>query len=75
MKNNKCVYSKAFYSEKVLTAAISDYKRLAKIKMFEYDGCFICEFCKCAVDSQAVINEFNNYLIELLNSRGENASI
>lgn len=75
MKNNKRLYSKTFYAKKILFAAINDYKKIAKIKLFEDDEHYRCEFCMCEVDTQVVINEFNNYLIELINSKGESIDI
>ena len=75
MKNNKCKYSKAFYTQETLAVAINDYKKIAIIKLLEDKGHYICEFSECLVDSQVVINEFNNYLIELMNSKGENIYI
>lgn len=73
MKNNEQTYSKAFYSKIVLAAAIKDYKKIAKIKLSEDAEYFKCEFSKCAAATQLVIDEFGNYLIELMNSHGENA--
>ena len=75
MRSNEQVYTKAFYSKEVLNQAIDDYKKIAKIKLLEDGECYKCEFFRCAVDTQLVINEFNNYLIELLNSKGESTGI
>lgn len=75
MKNNEQLYTKAFYTKKVLIAAINDYKKIARIKLLEDDEHYRCEFYKCAVDTQVVMNEFNNYLIELMNSRGDSIAI
>lgn len=75
MRSNEQVYTKTFYPKEVLNQAIDDYKKIAKIKLLEDGEYFKCEFFRCAVDTQLVINEFNNYLIELLNSKGESTSI
>lgn len=75
MRNNEQVYIKTFYPKEVLNQAIGDYKKIAKIKLLEDDEYYKCEFLRCAVDTQLVINEFNNYLIELLNSKGESTGI
>ena len=75
MKSNERVYTKDFYSKVVLNQAIDDYKKIAKIKLLEDGEHYKCEFFRCAVDTQLVINEFNNYLIELLNSKGESTGI
>lgn len=75
MKSNEQYYSKSFYSKEVLNQAIIDYKKIAKIKLLEDGEHYKCEFRRCAVDAQLVINEFDNYLIELLNSKGESTGI
>lgn len=75
MKDNIQLYSKTFYSKKVLTKAISDYHRIATIKLSENGSHYMCEFRKCVVDEQTVMNEFNNYLIELLNSSGDSVDL
>lgn len=75
MRSNEQVYTKTFYPKEVLDQAIADYKKIAKIKLLEDGKYFNCAFSQCAVDTQLVINEFNNYLIELLNSNGESTSI
>lgn len=75
MRSNEQVYTKDFYSKEVLNQAIDDYKRIAKIKLLEDGGRYKCKFSRCAVDTQLVINEFNNYLIELLNSKGASTGI
>lgn len=75
MRSNEQAYTKTFYPKEVLDQAIADYKKIAKIKLLEDGEYFKCEFFQCAVDTQLVINEFNNYLIELLSSKGESTSI
>ena len=75
MKNNEQLYSKAFYTKKVIIDAVNDYKKIARIKLFEDDEHYRCEFCNCVVAIQVVINEFNNYLIELMNSKGDSIAI
>lgn len=75
MRSNEQVYTKIFYSQEVLNKAINDYKKIAKIKLFEDGEYYKCEFFQSAVDIQIVINEFNNYLIELLNAKGEGIEI
>lgn len=75
MKNNEQVYSKAFYSKEVILTAINDYKKIAKIKLFDCDEHYKCEFKKCVIGSEIVVNEFNNYLIELMNSKGESCDL
>ena len=75
MRSNEQVYTKIFYSQEALNKAINDYKKIAKIKLLEDGGYYKCEFFQSAVAIQIVINEFNNYLIELLNAKGEGIGI
>ena len=75
MKSNEQLYSKIFYPKEVLNLAINDYRKIAKIRLREEAEQYRCEFCRCAVDTRLVMNEFNNYLIELLNSKGERSGI
>ena len=67
---NMINYSKLIYSEQCILTAINDYKRLAEIKLSVNDNYYICEFKNCKIDSERIICEFNNYLIELLNLHG-----
>ena len=73
MKNDIQRFSKAFYSSESIKRAIKDYKRIATITCSEEERYYVCRFSNCVIDTQKVINEFNNYLIELMNSRGANA--
>lgn len=67
--NDTQKYSKEFYSMDTLKQAKKDYMRIARIVISEDKDYFYCEFTNCAVEAGRVINEFNNYLIELMNSR------
>lgn len=72
MKSKTLAYSKEFYSKSILDKAIIDYSKIARIVLNNNDSeHYSCEFSKCVVDIDKVINEFNNYLIELMNSKGE----
>ena len=71
MSSNLQRYIKSVYTEETLRTAILAYKRIAKIKLITDGEYFLCEFNDCVIDPSTVIHEFNNYLIELLNSQGE----
>lgn len=73
MKTETQSYSKAIYSRPAIVSAIQDYRKIARISLKENETHYVCEFTKCIVDAQRVMNEFNNYLIELLNTQGEDA--
>ena len=68
MKKSEKSYSKIIYSRDVLEQAAIAYKNIADIEIKEKGGDFVCLFNRCKAESQLVVNEFNNYLIELLNS-------
>ena len=71
MKSSDNRYSKEFYRADDVSAAIRDYKKLAKITISEENGYYICTFSDCLIDPKRIVLEFDNYLIELMNSRGE----
>ncbi len=66
-------YTKLFYTETALKNAIRDYASLGMISLHEEQGCFVCEFSSCAINTRRVMLEFNNYLIELMNQQGARA--
>ena len=70
MKTKVQRYTKLFYPEKVIHRAIIDYRRIADISFSEDDGYNMCTFSHCIVDPTRVMQEFGNYLIELINSGG-----
>ena len=70
MKSSIKHYSGKIYSKEAILSAIHDYKRLTTIKLTINDEYYTCEFTDCKYDSKRIIAEFDNYLIELLNSHG-----
>ena len=73
MKNNVQRYAKGFYSALDVSRAVKDYKRIATITLYEEKDYYVCKFSNCITDPRRVVLEFNNYLIELMNSRGAKA--
>ena len=71
MKNNKQRFSKAVYSSDAINSAIKDYVKIASITYSEVDEYYVCTFSKCITDTDRVIKEFGNYLVELMNSQGD----
>lgn len=71
MRNDTQVYPRAIYNRKVIEAAIEGYRHIATIELIENQTHFICRFSKCVVDEQRVFCEFNNFLIELMNTQVE----
>lgn len=68
MKNKVQYYSKEFYSISIIQKAIHAYSKLAVIDISEERDCYKCIFSDCIIDSERIVCEFDNYLIELLNS-------
>lgn len=68
MKNNVRYYSKEFYPIAVIQKAIHAYSKLAAIDVSEEKEYYKCIFSDCVIDSERIVCEFDNYLIELLNS-------
>lgn len=70
MKNDTQVYSKAIYTREAVESAIIDYGHISTIELRENQTHYICKFKRCVVSVQRVICEFDNYLIELMNTQG-----
>lgn len=68
MKNNTQYYSKEFYPIEIICKAILAYKKLAVIGVSEESNYYKCCFTNCVIDAGRIACEFDNYLIELLNS-------
>ena len=68
MKNDIQYYSKEFYPIEIIQKAIHAYKELAVISVSEERDQYKCCFTNCAIDAERIVREFDNFLIELLNS-------
>lgn len=68
MKNERQFYSKEVYPISAIMQAIQDYKRVSTIEVSEEGDNYCCTFTRSVVDRTRVVHEFDNYLIELLNS-------
>ena len=66
---NECLFNKNVYPKEVIASAIDDYKNISEIELCEEDDFYRCRFNKCLLGPSIVMNEFNNYLIEILNSK------
>ena len=67
VRKNRQKYDKKYYTRDVLERAAKDYKVIAGISIIESDDAYECEFDSLEYPAELVINEFDNYLIELLN--------
>lgn len=52
----------------MVARAIADYVALATIETYEEKERIICCFSQCRYDEELTVNEFLNYLVDLLNS-------
>lgn len=68
MKNKVQYYSKKFYPVAIIKKAIQAYSKLAVVDVSEEKEYYKCIFSNCVIDAERIACEFNNYLIELLNS-------
>ncbi len=62
-------YCTSIYPAKVIQKAITAYTQIAKISSRSDGDYTICAFSCTLIDASLVANEFDNYLIELLNSQ------
>lgn len=69
MKDDRMCYSKELYPEACIESAIRAYDGIAKITIIQNKTYHICQFSNCIADNTLVMNEFGNYLIELLNEK------
>lgn len=60
----------AIYDEARIIDAVSAYKDLADIKVVKRGDYWECRFRHCLYDEQETAWEFENYIIDLLNSKG-----
>ena len=61
-------YNKAIYPETVLRRAAKDYSSLGTVDIAEVGNANLCFFSSSLVEPEHMAEEFDNYLIELLNS-------
>lgn len=72
MKHDVQLFHKSFYPYHVLLTAIRDYRHIAQIELDDVGAHYRCTFTNCVAPTARVIHEFDNYLIELMNSQGAN---
>lgn len=64
--NNKSSYDLSLYSKEKILCAVAAYRRFCLIKISEQNGRVVCEFQSNKISVTRLINEFDNYLIELM---------
>lgn len=71
MGNNELLLSLAIFSRRSIMAAIKAYQPLARMTLTETSNAVILHFNNCKYDTAITKFEFNNYLINLENTRIE----
>lgn len=71
MKSNKIevLFAKAVYRRPWIEQAITDYKDICTIELYEDERYFTCDISKSIAALPLTAREFSNYIIELANSR------
>jgi len=69
MDTNKKSFSTEIYPLLVIEKAVVAYAEIADISTSSNGNCCLCTFIKKSIPIQLVIDEFGNYLIELLNNK------
>ena len=63
--------SKAIYKEDAIHKAITAFSNISSISCFDVGNSYICSFSGCVEDEVLTSKEFENYLIDLLNSKND----
>ena len=62
-------YNTNIYNPVIIEKAIKDYVGLCKISVIYHKNDAICTFGSTKIDKALVANEFDNYLIELMQNK------
>ena len=68
MKNEVKYYNQDIYPVKLIRRAIDAYSAIGNIDIKEVNQLISCEFSSDRVSAHLMANEFDNYLVELLNA-------
>ena len=63
-------YDLHIYPLEVIEQAKQDFSQIAKIFVAQKKHIAKCYFLFCVADEQQTVNEFSNYLIDLIGSKG-----
>lgn len=66
--NNQSSYELSLYGKETILAAAAAYKGFCSIEILQQDQKLLCTFRSDKVPVNRVMNEFDNYLIELMQS-------
>ena len=60
--------NKSIYEREALVAAVSAFGEVAKISLTEDNSYWICSFDGCRYDEKQTLHEFENYVIDFMNT-------
>ena len=66
---NKLMLSKDLYEIQAIKKATDAFVELVQISVQEDENYYVCLFEKCIYSQEQTIKEFENYLIDLCNTR------
>ena len=58
------------YTVSIIKKAVLDYSHIAKIVVTPKKKHTVCHFLWCKADEERTVDEFSNYLIDLISVRG-----
>lgn len=67
--NNQSSYELSLYEKEKILVAAAAYKSFCSIEILQQDQKLVCTFRSDKVPVDRVMNEFDNYLIELMQSK------
>ena len=59
------------YPQKAIEQSILDFNELCRVETEISDNYIICRFFDCKYDVKTTIDEFSNYIIDLINSKSK----
>lgn len=65
---NRIEFDLAIYSENAILRALDDYRGICTIVISKTNCLLICEFSECKYDLKDTMDEFLNYVIDLMNT-------
>ena len=66
--SKRILLNNEIYPAWTIAQAVADYAALATVATYAESGQTICCFDQCRYDEELTVNEFLNYLVDLLNS-------
>ncbi len=68
MNMNELSLNKNYYSREHIIAAVTAFAGLCRVELSENEDYYVCVFSNCVYDVDVTKKEFENYLIDLINT-------